>query len=84
MKIHLRFFAAVRERLGESARELEVPEGTTVAALWAQLQAAHPALGVFAASLSFAVNQEYVGRTHCLSDGDEIALIPPVSGGCDD
>lgn len=84
MTLHLRFFAAVRERLSEAECLMEVSDGMTVAELLTTLCAARPALEPFAASLSFAVNREYVGRGHHLADGDEVALIPPVSGGCDD
>ena len=84
MTVQLRFFAAVRERLGAAEREAEVAEGTTVAALWADLRAAQPALEAFATSVAFAVNREYVDGTHRLAHGDEVAFIPPVSGGCGD
>lgn len=84
MTVQLRFFAAVRERLGEAAREMDVAEGTTVAALWTELRSTNPALEAFARSVSFAVNREYVEGTHVLANGDEVAFIPPVSGGCDD
>jgi len=82
--LHLRFFAAVRERLGAAEREMDVADGMTVGELWAALCAAQPALAPFATSMSFAVNHEYVDRQHRLADGDEVAFIPPVSGGCGD
>jgi molybdopterin converting factor subunit 1 len=82
MTVRLRFFASLRERLKTAEAERTVPDGTTVAALWAGLCAERPDLEVLSASISFAVNREYVERSHALADGDEVALIPPVSGGC--
>jgi molybdopterin converting factor subunit 1 len=81
MRIRVCFFASVRERLRRAEDEMEVREGATVADLWAELRRAHPVLAEVGASLRFAVNQEYVERQHRLADGDEVAVIPPVSGG---
>ncbi len=81
MKVQLRFFASVRERLGRREGELTLPEGATVSDVWTALSSQHPDLAELGASISFAVNQEYVDTAHCLRDGDEVALIPPVSGG---
>jgi len=73
MGVHVRLFAGLRERAGWSERELEA---ATVADVW-------PALGLGAepAGLLYAVNREYAERDRELRDGDEVALIPPVSGG---
>lgn len=81
MKVRLLFFASLRERLraSEAARDLE--DGSTVADLWTALCDEHRDLQVMSNSVSFAVNQEYVDRATVLRDGDEVALIPPVSGG---
>jgi molybdopterin converting factor subunit 1 len=81
MKIRLRFFASLRERLRKSEAEHELENGSTVADLWNALCEEHPELREVTASISFAVNQEYVDRDTILHDGDEVALIPPVSGG---
>ncbi|MDX2170866.1 MAG: molybdopterin converting factor subunit 1 [Deltaproteobacteria bacterium] len=81
MIIHLRYFASLRERLKTSAATREVPAGSSAGAVWSALCADHPELEPMSASVSFAVNREYVGREHVLADGDELALIPPVSGG---
>ncbi|HXQ21321.1 MAG TPA: molybdopterin converting factor subunit 1 [Candidatus Acidoferrales bacterium] len=83
MTIRLRFFASLRERLGRSEAELSLPAGATVDALWSVLCAAYPQLAELRGAISFAVNHEYVDRDHRLSDNDEVALIPPVSGGMD-
>lgn len=81
MIVQLRFFASLRERLGQSEADWTLPSGATVEHLWSSLLAAHPELAPLSRSISFAVNREYVERGHCLQDHDEVALIPPVSGG---
>ena len=74
MRIHVRLFAGLRERAGWSEREVEGVE--RVADVWPRLE-----LGDEPAGLLYAVNREYAGRDRSLADGDEVALIPPVSGG---
>ncbi len=81
MTVRLRFFASLRERLRRSEAELSLPEGATVEYLWGALCAAYPPLTELRGAISFAVNHEYVDRDYRLSDNDEVALIPPVSGG---
>jgi len=81
VKVQLRFFATLRERVGKREAEHELVEGESVADLWAALCAQWPQLGDYSASVSFAVNREYVDAAHKLREGDEVALIPPVSGG---
>ena len=81
MIVHLRFFAALRERVRRSEADWTLPNEATVADLWASLLSANPELEPMSRSMSFAVNREYVERTHRLRDNDEVALIPPVSGG---
>ena len=72
----MRLFAGLRERGGAAERDLELPGNARVADIWAQL-----GLGEEPAGLLYAVNRMYVERDRPLEDGDEIALIPPVSGG---
>ncbi len=74
MRVHVKVFAGLRERLGWSERELEGVE--RVADVWPAL-----GLGEEPAGLLYAVNREYADRGRELRDGDEVALIPPVSGG---
>jgi MoaE-MoaD fusion protein len=71
--VRVRLFAGLRERAGWSEREVEAG---TVADVWGKL-----GLGEEPAGLLYAVNQEYADRSQPLSDGDEVAVIPPVSGG---
>ena len=74
MRVTVRLFAGVRERAGQSRVELEDVE--RVVDVWPKL-----GLGDEPRGLLYAVNREYVERDHQLADGDEVALIPPVSGG---
>jgi molybdopterin synthase catalytic subunit/molybdopterin converting factor small subunit len=74
VRVTVRLFAGVRERAGQSRVELEDVE--RVADVWPKL-----GLGDEPPGLLYAVNREYVERDHALADGDEVALIPPVSGG---
>lgn len=81
MKIRLLFFASLRERLRTTEAEHDLKDGATVADLWADLCRQSSELHEMTSSISFAVNQQYVDRATVLRDGDEVALIPPVSGG---
>ena len=79
MTIRVLFFAYLRERCGLRELAVELPEGTTVEALWQVLVARYDRLP--AETPRFAVNRLYVDKAHPLHDNDELALIPPVSGG---
>jgi molybdopterin converting factor subunit 1 len=81
VQVKLRAFAALRDSLGFGETTLEVPAGTRVDQLIAQLVREHPAAGLGERTFSVAVNRAFTGRDRELSEGDEIALIPPVSGG---
>jgi molybdopterin synthase catalytic subunit len=74
VSVKVKLFAGLRERAGWSERELD--GARRVSEVWPLL-----GLGDEPAGLLYAVNKEYAGRDHELSDGDEVALIPPVSGG---
>ena len=76
MRVRVRLFAGLRERVGMGENELELPEGARARDVWDLLQ-----LGPEPAGLAYAVNRQYVDRDHGLEDGDELAIIPPVSGG---
>jgi MoaE-MoaD fusion protein len=75
VRVTVRLFAGLRER-GGAERELDLRDDAHVGDVWAEL-----GLGDEPAGLLYAVNRRYVDREHVLDDGDELALIPPVSGG---
>jgi len=83
MQVRLRFFASVREKLHRHEATCSLPDGATVRDLLDELCREYPALADVRRALRVAVNQEYVDLGHALSDNDEVALIPPVSGGTD-
>ncbi|MDA1097127.1 MAG: molybdopterin converting factor subunit 1 [Chloroflexi bacterium] len=81
MNITLRLFAGYRERVGQGTMTLELPTGATAGDLAREIVRRFPKLIGNPNDLVIAVNQEYCDHDHILSDGDELALIPPVSGG---
>lgn len=81
IRITLKFFAIVRERLGKSEMTLDLPEGSTIADAQQQVyELAGEAAPLVQRSMTM-LNQEYASPQEALSDGDELAFIPPVSGG---
>jgi len=81
MRVRVLLFAALREAVGEKTLELEVRDSATLADVLAQLESQHAALARYRGRLLVALNQERAPEATPLSDGDEIALLPPVSGG---
>ena len=81
MRVRVKLFAVLRERAGESEAMLELPDGATVAVARDLLARTYPTLATHLSRVAFAVNQSYVKPDAPLADGDELALIPPVSGG---
>ena len=81
MKVRVRLFASFREAAGSGTLDWDAPAGATVSQVVAALLETYPGLGPAAEKALLAVNQEYVGGDLTLHDGDELALIPPVSGG---
>jgi len=80
LKVFVRFFAFYRERAGVSQTEVELPEGATPEELLVRLRSSYNSLPM-SDSVLIAVNSEYVNPRDPLHDGDEVAFIPPVSGG---
>src|SRR6185503_13569376 len=76
MRVTVRLFAGLREQAGTGRRDLELGSGAKVADVWGAL-----ALGDEPGGLAYAVNRTYVTADAPLEEGDEVALIPPVSGG---
>jgi molybdopterin synthase catalytic subunit len=76
MRVQVRLFAALRERAGAGSVEVELTEGAVVGDVWAEL-----GLGEEPSGLLYALNRGYADKTAALAPGDEVAVIPPVSGG---
>ena len=79
--VRIRLFAIQRELAGTREVRVELPDGSTVEAAWEALVARHPLLAPGRGSVRFARNGDYADAATPLADGDEIAMIPPVSGG---
>ncbi len=77
MRVQVRFFASLRERVGRAEQELSLPDGATVADVWLQAVDGNP----ISANMLAAINMEYVASSSIVSDGDEVAFFPPVTGG---
>lgn len=81
MRVKVRLFAAYREAVGRGEMNLEVEGALSPLDLWRRLGEEHPPLLAFGHSLLVAVNGEYASLDRPLKEGDEVAFIPPVSGG---
>ncbi|HEX2626427.1 MAG TPA: MoaD family protein [Candidatus Limnocylindrales bacterium] len=83
LRIHVRLFAMQRELAGTRALDVEVAPGATVEEAWTALVARFPVLAPGRPAVRFAHNGAYAPADTALADGDEVAMIPPVSGGAD-
>ena len=81
VRVRVRLFASLREAVGSGLLELDLPAGATPADAWGALVRSKPAIAPRRSSLAAAVNRSYAGFDAPLHEGDEIAFIPPVSGG---
>ena len=81
MTIKVKFFAALREILHCDETVFEVSEGALCEDIFLRLQTDTPALFSFLETCLVAINGTYADKTACLSTGDELAILPPVSGG---
>lgn len=83
MLVRILVFGQLKEIASPGELQLEVPAGATVASLFAELVGRYPGLEGLASSIAIARNQSFAQPDELLEDGDEIALLPPVSGGKD-
>jgi molybdopterin converting factor subunit 1 len=81
MRIQVKLFAILKDLAGASDIALELPDGATIMDAAKQLSERFPKLAPYLKRVAFAANQSYTDKTTILHDGDELALIPPVSGG---
>ncbi len=84
MKVNIRLFAGLHDLLGKRDVVMELAEGATVLQLREQLAKEYPIVTPYLTTLVCAVDEEYVPSEHRLQEGDEVALIPPISGGSSD
>jgi molybdopterin converting factor subunit 1 len=81
VQVKVSYFGILKELAGASEERVEIPEQSTAGELFSTLRVQHPELERFANALAIAVNLEYSNQARVLEAGDEVALIPPVSGG---
>ncbi|MDE1177611.1 MAG: MoaD/ThiS family protein [Edaphobacter sp.] len=81
MRVTVLFFGVLKEEFGGESEEMELPEGSTVGDLLQRYAARAASRPKLLQSLAVAVNREYAGVADILQQGDEVALLPPVSGG---
>ncbi len=79
--IRVLLFGAAADRAGTRKVQLEVDEATTLQEIWPLLTEKHPDLSSMRDTLAFAVNGEYARMEDGVGPGDEVAVLPPVSGG---
>ena len=81
MRVTIRLFARLRDIAGGSELAREIAPASTVAAVWTSLAKEFPGFAGYERSISCAVNADYAKMDRELKDGDEVAFLPPVSGG---
>ncbi len=81
MKISVKYFAICREITGRDEEEMELNPGASGVDFWDAATAKYPALAEHRSHSRLAINMEYVSETVKLQSGDELCIIPPVSGG---
>ncbi|MBA3272470.1 MAG: MoaD/ThiS family protein [Chthoniobacterales bacterium] len=81
MVVHVKLFAVLRDRAGTGAFTLDLPKGATCSDALSAIGERFPSVASLLSRAACAVNQEYVAASMVLEDAQELALIPPVSGG---
>jgi molybdopterin converting factor subunit 1 len=83
MRVRIRLFARLRDIAGAAELERDASDKATLGSVWQSLAREFPELERYTGSLSGAVNEEYARMDSALKDGDEVAFLPPVSGGAE-
>ena len=81
VQVKLLFFASLKDIVGSRQLDFDVPSGATVNDLLERLEARYPGLRPYRSIVLTSLNEDYVDRSTVVSDGDEVAIFPPVSGG---
>jgi molybdopterin converting factor subunit 1 len=81
MRVTIRLFARLRDLAGAGELVREIPAGATIDGVWQALVADMPALKEYERTMSVALNADYSRMSTMVRDGDEVAFLPPVSGG---
>ena len=81
MHVTVRLFALIREKAGTDSLALNLPDGAVVEQAIEAVRRQHPALGPYLDNLRYSLRMDFVEADAALRDGDEVVLIPPVSGG---
>jgi molybdopterin converting factor subunit 1 len=81
VRVTVRLFARLRDVTGASELARDLPPGATIGDVWRQLAQEFPELTGYERSISSAINADYARMDQVVGEGDEIAFLPPVSGG---
>jgi molybdopterin converting factor subunit 1 len=81
MRVTIRLFARLRDLAGAGELVRDVPGPATVQTVWRSLVSEMPGLGEYERTMSVAVNADYARMSAAVNEGDEVAFLPPVSGG---
>jgi molybdopterin converting factor subunit 1 len=81
VRVTVKLFARLRDVAGTAEMTRDIESGSTVRTVWRQLSAEFPEFALYERSISTAVNADYARMDQALVEGDEVAFLPPVSGG---
>lgn len=81
MQVRLLFFASLKDIVGSREVSLDLPDGSTISDLLSKLETSYPRIREYRPVLLTAINEDYVDKAARISEGDEVAIFPPVSGG---
>src|SRR5580704_13787392 len=84
MQVRILFFGMLKDVAGRGSDLLNLPEHATLGDVFLHYEEANPRLGELAGSIATSINQEFAGPDSRLKEGDEVAFLPPVSGGLTD